>query len=493
MSILEYNFGTKPFNHQLSVLQKSADKPYWAYFLEPGLGKSKVLIDNGAYLYQQGKIKAMVICTVKAMCPSFEFVEVPTHMPPDVAYTVFRYDSAQSSKKGFKEAWTRFLSSKAFKVFIFNVDAAISAKLVEMMRDLYRVVGSDFLMGIDESTTIKTHTAKRAMAVVKFSRAAKYRRIMTGTPITNSPLEIFGQALALAKPEDILGHKSFYSFRNYFAEVEKKTFGNRSFQVVTGYRNTKELTELLGTFSSIIKKDDALDLPEKTYIRMPVDMTEAQRKLYDKLRQEAIIELEALGDAIEVTNILTMMVKLHQIVCGQLKYVDENGKEAYTSIENNRIDAVLGLLEVEAPFSKVVIWSNYRQSIRDVVNAIKGKYGDDSVIQFHGGVAQADREVAAKRFQDPNDVCRFFVGNPQSAGMGLTLTKADVAIYYSNDYSLERRIQSEDRIHRIGQKNAVRYIDLVSPDTVDEKILKALYDKKNLADRVVVSNWRNLI
>jgi len=491
MTPVEYEYGTKPYGHQRDVFEISADLPYWAYFLEPGLGKSKILVDNGAYLYLTGKIKALVICTVKAMCPSFEFIEVPTHMPAEVRYRTFRYNSAKVGLKSFKSNWSEFLKFDGLKVFIFNVDSASSDNLTNMMRELYRVVGSNFLMGVDESTTIKTHTSQRSKAVVKFSRAAKYRRIMSGSPITNGSLEIFGQAMALARPEDILGHKSFISFRNYFARVEKKTFGNRSFQVVTGYQNTEELTRLIGTFASIVKKEDALDLPEKIYSTVVVEMPKSQREMYDKLRQEAIIELDGLGETIEVTNILTMMVKLHQIVCGQLKYQDENGRDKYVSVENNRIQTLLDLIELET--GKVVIWSNYKQSLRDVVSSLSTVYGQSSVIEFHGGVPQADREVAVKRFQDPKDKGRFFVANPQSAGMGITLTTSNLAIYYSNDYSLERRLQSEDRIHRIGQLRSARYIDLVSQDTVDTKILAALKEKRSFADKVIVSNWRNII
>lgn len=491
MSIQEYKHKTKPFKHQSDVLSLSADSVYWAYFLEPGLGKSKLLLDNAAYLYEKSEIEALVISTVKAVCPTFEFIEVPTHVPERINRAVFRYDAAKVNNKEFKKAWEAFLKFDGFKIFIFNVEGAFSKNLTDMMRDLYKVVGNRYMMGVDESTTIKTHTAKRSKATVKFSRAAKYRRIMTGTPITNGPLEVFGQAMALEAPEKILGHKSFYSFRNYYAELEKKTFGNRSFQVVTGYKNTDELTELLGTFSSIIKKEDALDLPDKIYSKVIVEMPASQRQMYEKLKQEAIIELEELGEMVEVTNILTLMVKLHQIVCGQLKYEDDYGNEKYMSVENNRIRTLLELVSLE--LGKVVIWANYRRSLKDVAAALAKEYGPDSVIEYHGGVSPADKETAAKRFQDPDDPGRFFIANPQSAGMGLTLTQSDLAIYYSNDYSLERRIQSEDRIHRISQMNHARYIDLVSTGTVDEKIISALLNKKNLADKVVISNWRNLL
>ena len=491
MTPQEYVFKTEPFQHQRDVFEESADKEYWAYFLEPGLGKSKLLIDNIAYLYMKGEIEGAVVSTVKAMTPTFSLVEFPTHTPDDVNYLSFRYDAAKVNLKSFKTEWVEFLKFKGLKVFIINTEGAMSPNLTRMMREFYAVVGNRYLMGIDESSQIKTHTAKRSKAIVKFSRAAKYRRIMTGTPVTNGPLEIFGQAMALGPTLELLGHKSFYSFRGYFADMEKKTFGNRSFNVVTGYKNTKELTDTMGSWSSIIRKEDALDLPDKIYSKVVVEMTKKQKAMYEKLRQEAIIELESIGDEIEVTNILTMVVKLHQIVCGQLKYQDDFGAEKYETIENNRIQTLMDLLELEE--GNVIIWAHFRQSLYDIIHAVQEKYGVESVIPYYGSVSQKSREEAVSRFQDQNDPARFFIGNPQSAGMGLTLTAADLAIYYSNSYSLEQRIQSEDRHHRIGQTRVARYIDLVTPDTIDEKVLSALRSKKSLADRIVVSNWRNIL
>jgi len=485
---MEYIYKTKPYQHQRDILEHCSRLPYWGFFCEPGTGKTKMLLDNASYLYEISEIKALVLSTTKGMCPTMELVEIPTHVPDRINYKVFRYNSAKAVNKQFKRDWATFLEFDGFKIFVFNTESAISVKLTEMMRQLYSVVGKNYMHGVDESSMIKTHTAKRSKAIVKFCRAAKYRRLLTGTPITNGPLELFGQAMALAPTEEVLGHKSFYSFRNYFADVEKKTFGNRSFDVVTGYKNKSELSDLISTFASVVKKEDALDLPEKIYQRVAVEMTKLQSAKYEKLKQEAIIELEELGDTVEVTNILTLLVKLHQIVCGQLKYEDDFGNEKYASIENNRLPTLMDLIENES--GNVVVWATYRQTLRDVAAEIVAKYGKESLIEFHGGVSSAKKEVAAKNFQDPSHPGRFFVANPQSAGMGLTLTTADLAIYYSNDYSLERRIQSEDRIHRIGQKRKARYIDLFTPGTIDEKILNALKTKKKLVDEVVVSNWK---
>lgn len=490
MTPQDYAPKTRMMDHQRDVFLKTADKPYWGYFLEPGLGKSKILIDNAAYLYLRQEIEALVISTVKAMCPTFEFIEIPKHMPDTVDYCVFRYDASKRSSKKFKQDWANFKKFKGLKILIINVEAAATKPATEMMRELYKVVNNRYMMGIDESTTIKTHTTKRSKAVVSFSRAAKYKRVLTGTPITNGPLEVYGQALALGKPEDLLGHKSFYSFRGYYAEMERKTFGNRSFQVVTGYRNKDELTKTISEWSSIIKKTDALDLPEKIYSKVLVEMPKDQANMYQKLRDEAILELDAMGEEIEVTNILTLLVKLHQVVCGQIKYEDDAGRERYASIENNRIATLLDLIELET--GNVVVWANYRQSLKDIIKAVEEKHGKESVISYFGSVKARDKEEAVARFQDPDDPARFFIGNPQSAGWGLTLTAADLAIYYSNSYSLEHRIQSEDRIHRIGQVNAARYIDLYTKGTVDEKIIASLHAKKKLADDVIVSNWRSL-
>ena len=181
------------------------------------------------------------------------------------------------------------------------------------------------------------------------------------------------------------------------------------------------------------------------------------------------------------------MMRLHQITCGHLK----NDDDTITEIKNNRIVSLLELLEETE--GKAIIWANYVYDINQIVKAISKKYGEDSIVQYYGAIPAEQRQKNIEEFQDPNSPARFFVGNPQTGGYGITLTAANNVIYYSNGYDLEKRLQSEDRAHRIGQKKAVTYVDLIAPKTVDEKIRKALRKKINIATEIMGEELREWI
>tara|TARA_B100001142_G_C13948719_1_gene506199 strand:- start:36 stop:647 length:612 start_codon:yes stop_codon:yes gene_type:complete len=193
------------------------------------------------------------------------------------------------------------------------------------------------------------------------------------------------------------------------------------------------------------------------------------------------------GKMATAPHVLTQLMRLHQITCGHLK----NDDDSITELKSNRIKALLEVLdEVEG---KVIIWANYVYDIKQIVNSISDEYGEDSIVQYYGAIDAEKRQDNIKKFQDPNSKARFFVGNPQTGGYGITLTAANNVIYYSNGYDLEKRLQSEDRAHRIGQKKAVTYVDLVAPKTVDEKIRKALRKKINIATQVMGEELRDWI
>ena len=193
-------------------------------------------------------------------------------------------------------------------------------------------------------------------------------------------------------------------------------------------------------------------------------------------------ELE--GKDMTVQNVLTEMMRLHQITCGHFK--SDTGD--VINVENNRVKELMSVLN-EAP-NKVIIWATYVQDIHTISDEIRHKYGAKSVVQYYGAVSQDDRLEAVDRFQNDPE-CRFFIGNPQTGGFGLTLTAASSVVYYSNSYNLEHRIQSEDRAHRIGQKNNVTYVDIICPGTVDERIVKSLRDKKQIATQVMAEEWQD--
>jgi len=310
----------------------------------------------------------------------------------------------------------------------------------------------------------------------------KYKRILTGSPVTKSPLDLYSQCKFLN--EYLLGFQSYYSFRQRYAHMVSRNFGGRQVQIVASYRRLGELSESLKKFSYRVLKEDCLDLPEKIYIKRTVELTEEQNKKYKTMKQAALAEFQ--GQITTAPNVLTQLMRLHQITCGHLKL--DNGE--IVELKNNRLNELMDVLEeVEG---KAIIWANYIYDIEAIVKEIQKKYGSDSVVQYYGAIEAEKRQKNIETFQDPNSPVRFFVGNPQTGGYGITLTAANTVIYYSNGYDLEKRLQSEDRAHRIGQKKSVTYIDLIAEDTVDEKIVKALRKKIDIASEILgeeIKDW----
>jgi SNF2 family DNA or RNA helicase len=339
------------------------------------------------------------------------------------------------------------------------------------------------IMAIDESTTIKTPTAKRTKAILTLGKLAKYRRILTGSPVTKSPLDLYTQCNFLH--EELLGFNSYYTFRNRYATMIDRNFGGRRVQIVGGYKRLDELSDSLKKFSYRVLKEDCLDLPEKVYIQREVELSDEQRQIYSTMKSAALAQLK--GKMATAPHVLTQLMRLHQITCGHLK----NDDDTITEIKNNRMVELLDVLEeIEG---KVIIWANYVYDIRQIVKAISKKFGEDSIVQYYGAIPADVRQKNIENFQDPKSDARFFIGNPQTGGYGITLTAANNVIYYSNGYDLEKRLQSEDRAHRIGQQKSVTYVDFITPKTVDEKIVKALRKKMNIATEIMGEDLREWI
>lgn len=261
--------------------------------------------------------------------------------------------------------------------------------------------------------------------------------------------------------------------------------GHRSFQEVTGYRRLDELGEKLNRFATRITKDECLDLPEKIYMKRNVPLTKEQTTAYVQMQKLALARLES-GELATTQSVLTQIMRLQQICCGHLQ--PDNGP--IVEIKNNRLSELMDILDEVS--GKVIIWATWTYDIHQIEAAIKKKFGPRSVASYYGGTEQDRRQEIVNEFQDPDSELRFFIGQPKTGGYGITLTAATTMVYYSNSYDLEIRLQSEDRAHRIGQKSNVTYIDLVSPNTIDEKILSALRDKIDIAGQVLgedVKQW----
>jgi SNF2 family DNA or RNA helicase len=474
---VSYVFKTEPFDHQRQVFERSKDLHYYALFLEMGTGKTKVTVDSIAYLYEIGEIDTVLIIAPKGVYENWIKNEIPKHMPDRFEKFIVKWQPNFTKK--FKTELSEIATREKRKedrlhILVMNVEALSTRKGLEVAT-YYLKQNPDNMIVVDESTTIKNKGAERTKSIISLGELGKYKRILTGSPVTKSPLDLFSQCRFLHK--DMLGFDSFYAFRNRYAITKRLTFGGKSFEQIVGYRRIDELQERIQDTSSRILKEDCLDLPSKLYQKRYVPLSADQKRVYDQMKTLALAQIDR-GELATTTSVLTQIMRLQQICCGFLPPDDGEIKE----LENGRLEELLSILEEVS--GKVIIWATWTHDIKKIRKAVAEKYGEDSVTTFFGGTRQDERQDIVDNFQNPSHPLKFFVGQPRTGGFGLTLTEAKTVVYYSNSYDLEIRLQSEDRAHRIGQNCNVTYIDLVSPDTVDEKIIEALQNKVNLATQV---------
>jgi len=476
---MNYKFKTKPYKHQLTALEKSWNKETYAYFMEMGTGKTKVLIDNMSMLYDKGKIDGALIIAPKGVVKTWYEQEIPTHLPNHIENVTVLWQS-NINKTQQEKLETLFEIETALHILVMNVEALSTEKGV---RFAYKFLNSHkTLMAIDESTTIKTPTAKRTKNIIGLGKIAKYKRIMTGSPVTKNPLDLYTQCEFL--DPYLLDFTSYYAFRNRYAEMKTMHLRGRSIQVVDEFKNLDELSETLQGFSYRVLKEHCLDLPPKNWIKRHITLSKEQQKVYDQMKKAAMAVLN--GKVTSTMTVITQLMRLQQITCGHFVADDGSTQE----IKNNRITELMDVLdEIEG---KAIIWGHWQKDIQNIVDEIEKVHGPGSVVSYYGLTPQEERQDNIRQFQhDPK--CRFMVGTPSTGGYGITLTAANTVIYYSNGYDLEKRLQSEDRAHRIGQKKNVTYIDIIAEKTVDEKIVKSLRDKINIASEVLGEELRDWI
>ena len=477
---MNYKFKTQPYKHQLDALQDSWDKENFAYFMEMGTGKSKVLLDNAAMLYDKGKINGLLIIAPKGVYKNWYDSEIPTHLPDHIFKKMVLWKTSDKSKKQQLLLNTLFETGSEFHILLMNVEAFSKGDGAAFA---YKFLSChNAMIAIDESTTIKTPTSNRTKNILALRKQAKYRRILTGSPVTKSPLDLFSQCEFL--DPWLLGHTSYWTFKSRYAVTRKIQVQGRQVEIVVGYRNLGELSEKIQPFSKRVLKDDCLDLPKKTFMKHVVEMTKEQKKVYKQMKEEAIAYLD--GKVLSSATVMTQLMRLHQITCGH--FTPDDGE--IKNLPCNRMTELMDILE--NVHGKAVIWSHYTHDVRRIIDEIKRVYGDDSVVDYFGQTTPEERSINIKKFQE-DDKCRFFVGTTHTGGYGITLTAASTMIYFSNGYDLEKRQQSEARIDRIGQTKPMTYIDIISEDTVDDRIVKALRSKINIANQIMGEDYKDWI
>jgi SNF2 family DNA or RNA helicase len=300
--------------------------------------------------------------------------------------------------------------------------------------------------------------------------------------VTQGPLDLWSQMNFL---DEYILQNSFYAYRNAYCVIRRRRTSTHSFDEVVGYQRLEELQEILKPYSFRVTKDECLDLPPKIRLKREIELNRDQKRLYHTLRKRAILELES-EKLVTAPLIITRILRLQQILCGFIK--SDDGTEEIIPGTNPRLEELLDVLEETQ--GGVIIWATFRRTIQMIYDALAKKYGASKVATYYGETESEMRQEIVEKFQAGE--IKYFIGQPRTGGYGLTLTNAKTVIYFNNTYDMEVRLQSEDRAHRIGQKDKVTYIDFVCPNTIDEKILKTLSNKKKLADEITGDNWKEL-
>ncbi len=476
-----------PLDHQTVGLEKLSTKPGAAFLMDFGTGKSFMAITNIGELEAGGEIDGALILAPKGNYDDW------TLRDPDTSHWATCADPALlrrvrlvqwrgGHRKGEKEGLKSLLLPGGFSVLVMNTEALSASKRAgDVAAEFLR--SRRCMIVCDESTQIKSASAARAKEALGLASLAPYRRILTGFPTPKSSLDLWMQFAFLDK--GILGHKSFWTFKQRYAVLKKVYLANRTVDVVDGFQNTEELWGKIDPYSFRVRADDCLDLPPATYHRQVVEMTDEQRRIYADMRDQCLSQVG--GAWTSATVAVAQITKLHQIACGFV--TAEDGTEI--RLPHRRVDALLETIE-EVAEPKVVIWATYHACLREIVQRLGEEFGPRSVVQYHGNVGEADRETAKRRFaNDPE--CRFFVGTQATGGRGLNdLIVARSTIYYANSHDLELRLNSEARTRRKGSErhSSVTYTDVITEGTVEEKIVQSLRRKIDVASAVLNDGYR---
>lgn len=456
-------YKTEPRKHQKETFDISKDKEYFALLAEMGLGKTKMAIDNFTYLYDRKGVIGMLVAAPKSVYLNW-IGEIDKHFP-EVIFSIAAYESNMGKRK--KEALEYVIANRTGspKIMLINLEATRTKKGYDAASRFLRENRS--IMVIDESSEIKTWNSKTTMACNNLGRIAAYRRILTGTPISVSPLDLYAQFEFLK--EGIMQSANYHAFSHTYAEIVRVDLGpgRPSFNKVTGFQNLQQLQNIIAPHCVRILKRDCLDLPAKSYSTREIAMTKEQQKYYDDIKNLAIMEHDQ-GD-LTVQSALAALQKLHQITSGHVKL--DTGE--IVRIECNKIkeiNKIIGEIDNE---SKIIIWCAFQEDVRMLNEAL------ESSVTYYGEDSTEKRQRAIAEFQEGS--ARFFISTQQCGGKGITLTAASYNIYYSNSNKLIDRLQSEDRSHRIGQEKNVHYIDLLT-NGVDARVKQNNDRKATLAE-----------
>lgn len=432
-----------------------------ALLADMGTGKSMMTIAITGTLEADKGVKKMLVVCPKSIVGVWED---EFRKFADYRYALTVLDGTMEKKRSS----FNYMQGAALQIIVVNYESCwrLETEITKWNPDL---------IVCDESSKIKTPSASQSKALHRLGRQSKYNIILTGTPITGSPLDIFSQYKFL---DDSIFGTSFYLFRNRYAIL-----GGYQNRMIVGYRHLDELVEKVHSIAFRIKIEDAVDLPPFIDETRAITLEPKAQSLYKMLEQDCYAEL-ANGE-VTARNVLTQLLRLAQCTGG---FIRDDIKGEAQQVSGAKLDALEDIIDTCLDEEKkVVVFARFVPEIEAIAAMLKKK--KIGYAQIYG--ATTDRADQVKKFQEDPEI-KVFIGQLQTTGMGLTLTAANVAVFYSLDFSYANYKQSRARIHRIGQKQKCLYIHLVGKGTVDEKILNALKHKGDIA-KIMVDDWRSLL
>jgi hypothetical protein len=467
-----YQYKTKPWEHQRQAFLLSRDQPSFALLMEQRTGKTKVTLDTAAYLKLHGKIDCLVVVAKNGVHINWQLNEIPVHLPDWCEHITYVHSTDFSKRKQYEYAnWLDSCNDGKLRILTMNVEGFTSEKNKKILINALAKYRCLFI--IDESHRIRNISALRTKFLLKLGREAIYRRILTGTPIGTGVENLYSQYYFL-DPE-ILGFDSYYTFKARYCISMTLGEGRRSYEKIIGYKNIDELYQKLDPFSYRKRRDEVFDMPPKIYKRWPFEMTTEQSKIYQQLATEYTVEHK--GETLDAPLAVTRLIRLQQIACGWWPSDSPGSGTGGTMISkiNPRLIALLDILEeVEG---KVIIWAQFQADLDLIAKELGSR-----AVEVHGRIPQRVRPEHINRFQNDAEIL-YMVANPATLGEGENLNAARTEIYYSNSYKLLERLQSEDR--PVAEGKDLTIFDLEAVKTVDRKVIKALKERKNIADLIL--------
>lgn len=466
-----FEFRTAPYEKQLEAWRLSRDREYFALLMDMGTGKSKVTVDTAAWLHHTDQIDCMMIAVAKSIYREWDLRQIPTHMPDQITYRMYVWGTHSGALDRELQSWICTKAPGRLRIVVINIEA-LSSMNGRAHQFCERFLKSGrALFVVDESTDIKNPDSNRTKTVTKLAQYAEFRRILTGLPVTNNPLDVYSQFNFLHP--SIMGMQNFFHYKRRYTVQETQFFGDRRINLTTGFRNLDELREKIQPHSIRILADEMNDLPEKIYLTRTVEMTPEQSRIYNSLRQDAMAVLDS-GQYVSSTMGVVTFLRMYQCLLGYVVTEDEEK----VPIPSNRIPRIIEELH-HIGDEKVCVWAPFRQMLQQLVDEIAKNWGSASIVEYHGGVTPKQREVSKTEFQEGTP--RFFCATPQAGGKGLTLTAGTMNVYGGNTAKLDDRLQSEKRTHRIGQTRGVRYLDFYVEGTIEDTLLDKLRNKIDMA------------